>query len=144
MPDLESGTGAVSTSGHSGGRALILVVEKDEEIRELERYFLEGAGFAVEFAEDGDSALEKALSLEPDVVVTEILVPRRDGLSLCRALKAKESGTPPAVLVFSFLAAEDRARDAGADAFLMKPLARRALIDVVETLLRLKREQSDG
>jgi DNA-binding response OmpR family regulator len=134
----------VNGDADSGGRAVILVVEKEPEVRELEKYFLESAGFEVEFAEDGEVALEKVRSLQPDVVITEMLVPKVDGLVLCRSIKGDEVSGNPAVLVFSFLAAEGRAREAGADAFLMKPLARRALIETVEELLRQHRERTDG
>ena len=60
-------------------RALILVVERDPHVKALERYFLEDAGFAVEFADDGQQAIELA-RLQPAIVITEILVPKSDGL----------------------------------------------------------------
>jgi CheY-like chemotaxis protein len=66
-------------------RALILCVERDPHMRELEAYFLDQAGFVVHFAEDGERALELARSLKPAVVITEILVPKLDGLALCPA-----------------------------------------------------------
>ncbi len=69
-------------------RALILVVERNPAVQRLERFFLEQAGYTVEFASDGISALARAQELCPKIVVTEILVPRLDGLSLCRALKS--------------------------------------------------------
>src|SRR5262245_55548943 len=69
-------------------RALILVVERNPAVQRLERFLLEQAGFTVEFANDGEAALLRARELHPEIVVTEILVPRLDGLSLCRALKS--------------------------------------------------------
>ncbi|MDQ6652089.1 MAG: response regulator [Acidobacteriota bacterium] len=69
-------------------RALILVVERNPAVQRLERFLLEQAGYSVEFAGDGIAALERARELRPKIVVTEILVPRLDGLSLCRALKS--------------------------------------------------------
>jgi len=71
----------------SEGRAIILVVERDPHIRELESYFLNEAGFAVDFAADGIVALERARELQPDIIITEVLVPKLDGLALCRAVK---------------------------------------------------------
>lgn len=117
-------------------RALILCVERDPHLRELEEYFLDEAGFAVHFAEDGDGALELARSLKPAIIITEILVPKRDGLALCRELRdcAETRHTP--ILVFSLLAAEARAREAGAAAFLKKPLAEHRLVETVRELLR--------
>ena len=69
--------------------ALILVVERNPVVQRLERYFLEQAGFAVEFANDGLAALARARELRPKILVTEILVPKLDGLSLCRAIKSE-------------------------------------------------------
>ncbi|HVS02625.1 MAG TPA: response regulator [Thermoanaerobaculia bacterium] len=117
------------------GRALILVVEQDPAMRRLERFFLEQAGFTVEFAADGQHGLETARRLRPDIVVAEILVGGMDGLSVCRALKSDPASRSIIVLVFSILAAEARAREAGADAFLRKPLDDVRLVSTVEALL---------
>jgi CheY-like chemotaxis protein len=120
------------------GRAIILVVDRDPHIRELESHFLQEAGFSVVFAKDGESALEQARRTVPDIIITEILVPTLDGLSLCRQLKADPKTRDTAVLVFSILAAAGRARDAGADAFLLKPLAEHTLVDTVRRLLHAR------
>lgn len=114
---------------------LVLVVERDPHIRELEAHFLHEAGYTVEFVSDGRAALEQARQLMPDIIVTEILVPKLDGLTLCRQLKAEPATRGIAILVFSILAASARAREAGADAFLMKPLADQRLISTVKLLM---------
>jgi DNA-binding response OmpR family regulator len=115
--------------------AIVLVVERDPHVRELERFFLDEAGFAPVFATDGLEALDIARQKVPDIVITEILVPKLDGLALCRAIKSDPALRPTAVLIFSILAAHSRAREAGADAFLLKPLAERRLVDTVRELL---------
>ncbi len=124
----------------SSQAALILVIERDPHVRCLERYFLEEAGFTVQFAEDGMSALELARKHRPAIVVTEILVPKLDGLSVCRAIKSDPALGQPRVLVLSILAAEDRAREAGADAYLRKTLDDASLVDSVRTLLERSRK----
>ena len=131
------------TDQPAAGRMLVLVVERDPHIRELEAHFLNDAGFAVEFAVDGPAALKQAQELLPDVVITEILVPKLDGLALCRQLKADARTRGITVLVFSILAASARATEAGADAFLMKPLADHRLVSVVKALVE-KRKLSRG
>ncbi len=123
----------------SEGRAIILVVERDPHIRELESYFLNEAGFAVDFAADGIVALERARELQPDIIITEVLVPKLDGLALCRAVKNDPRLRHIVMLVFSILAVQSRASEAGADAFLMKPLAEKRLVDTVRQLLLLRR-----
>jgi DNA-binding response OmpR family regulator len=136
LPDLPNNP-APSQPGSSDlvRRAVILCVERDPHVRELEAYFLSEAGFEVTFAVDGIEALELARTLRPSIVITEILVPKLDGLALCRRLKADVATSGTAVLVFSLLAAEGRAHDAGADAFLGKPLAAEQLTDTVRRLL---------
>ena len=121
------------------GNALILVVERDPHIRDLESYFLNEAGFAVEFTTDGESALAAAHALRPDIIITEVLVPKLDGLALCRTVKADPELRTTVVLVFSILAVQLRAREAGADAFLLKPLAEKRLVDTVRELLLMRR-----
>jgi DNA-binding response OmpR family regulator len=116
-------------------RAIILVVERDPHVRDLEAFFLNEAGFGVEFAADGQAALEMAHEIKPDIIITEILVPKLDGLALCRSVKNDPALRLTVVLIFSILAAEGRAREAGADAFLMKPLAERRLVSTVRELL---------
>jgi CheY-like chemotaxis protein len=121
------------------GKAIILVVDRDPHVRELEEHFLKEAGYAVVFEEDGEGALAHAQKVHPDIMITEILVPGLDGLAVCRRLKADPQTRDIAVLVFSILTAAARAREAGADAFLLKPLSDRILIDTVQRLLAVRR-----
>ena len=127
------------TGSREGGRAIILVVERDPNIRDLEAYFLNEAGFAVEFAADGAAALEQAQRIRPDIIITEVLVPKMDGLSLCRRIKSDPNLRDTVVLIFSILAVQSRAEEAGADAFLMKPLAEQRLVDTVRQLMNARR-----
>jgi CheY-like chemotaxis protein len=113
------------------------VVERNPVVQRLERFFLEQAGYSVEFASDGIAALAHARELKPRIVVTEVLVPLLDGLSLCRALKSDPETRSIVVLVFSHLHAKDRATEAGADAFLLKPFEEQHLIETVAKLLQL-------
>ena len=80
--------------------------------------------------------------MSPDIIITEILVPKLDGLALCRQLKADPVTHGIAVLVFSILAAGGRAREAGADAFLLKPLAEHRLVETVRQLLEIQTVRS--
>ena len=132
----------MSASNAGGkGKAIILVVDRDPHVRELELHFLQEAGYSVEFADGGNAALEKVREIVPDILVTEILVPALDGLALCRRLKADPLTRDVAVLVFSILSASDRAREAGADAFLRKPLAQHTLVGTVQALLEARSER---
>jgi CheY-like chemotaxis protein len=113
----------------------ILIVERDPHVRALAASFLAGAGHRVEVSSDGQAALAQVRTLMPDLVLCEILVPKLDGLALCRQLKANPETRHILVLVVSILAAGARADDAGADGFLLKPLAQHRLIAMVQGLL---------
>jgi CheY-like chemotaxis protein len=132
----------------ASNRLTILVVERDPHARTLAAQFLMDAGHQVELASDGHEALEQVRAHSPDLVVCEILVPKLDGLALCRQLKANGETRHILVLVVSILAAGARANDAGADGFLLKPLAQHRLIAMVQGLLekrspvRLQQERS--
>ena len=119
---------------------MILVVERNPAVQMLERFLLEQAGYTVEFASDGITALERARELRPKIVVTELLVPKLDGLGLCRALKSDPQTKSMVVLIISHLHAEDRALEAGADAFLVKPIDEELLTETVTRLLELRRK----
>ena len=112
-------------------RPVVLIAERDEQVRALERFFLERAGLAVEFADDGLAALERARLSPPALVVTEILVPKLDGLSLCRRLREDAATAHVPVVVFSILAAGARAAEAGAHAFLRKPIVESTFLATV-------------
>ena len=122
--------------------ALILVVERNPMVQRLERFFLEQAGYSVEFTNDGLTALARAQDLKPAILVTEILVPKLDGLSLCRTIKNDPATREMLVMVFSHLQAEDRALEAGADAFLEKPLNEELLIETLQKLLDIRKRSA--
>jgi CheY-like chemotaxis protein len=134
-PDPNSPGSAAPSRG-----ALILVVERNPVVQRLERYFLEQAGFDVEFATDGLNALARSRELRPRILVTEILVPKLDGLSLCRAIKSTPETKDILVMIFSHLQAEDRATEAGADAFLTKPIDEELLVETVGKLLASQKQ----
>jgi len=115
----------------------ILIAERDRNVRDLEQHFLERAGFGVEFADDGLAALSAARLSLPLLVITEILIPKLDGLQLCRELKRDPTTRDIPVIVFSVLAAEARAKEAGANAFLRKPFVPSVLLGTIQRLAGL-------
>jgi two-component system response regulator MprA len=116
-------------------KPMILIAERDQNVRELQQFFLDGAGYAVEFADDGEAALERARSAPPALLVTEILIPRLDGLALCRRLREDPLTAGVPVIVFSILSAAARAAEAGASAFLRKPLVESVFVAAVNDLV---------
>ena len=117
---------------------MILIAERDRNVRDLEHHFLESVGFSVEFADDGPTALTRARLALPQLVITEILIPKLDGLQLCRELKHDLTTRDIPVIVFSMLSAETRAKEAGANAFLRKPLVPSVLLGTIQRLVALE------
>jgi CheY-like chemotaxis protein len=115
--------------------SVILIAERDQSVRRLQAHFLERAGFTVEFADDGQDALERALLGPPALVITEILLPKLDGLALCRALREDRRTRETPIVVFSILGAAQRAAEAGANAFLRKPLIDSIFVAAVQDLI---------
>ncbi|MDQ3349391.1 MAG: response regulator [Acidobacteriota bacterium] len=104
-------------------------------MRELQRFFLDRGGFGVEFADDGQAALDRARLSPPTLIVTEILIPKIDGLTLCRRLREEPATRDIPVIVFTILAAAARAREAGARAFLRKPLVASTFLATIQNVL---------
>lgn len=116
-------------------RCCILIVECDQVVRDLQQYFLESAGFFVEFAADGDTALETARRERPALIITEILIPNLDGLALCRQLRSDLQTRDIPIVIFSILNAAARAEEAGAQAFLRKPLIESTFLSTIRSLV---------
>jgi class 3 adenylate cyclase/CheY-like chemotaxis protein len=121
--------------------ALILVVDDNEANREILARRLEANGYALAMAADGEEALERARSLLPDLILLDVMMPKLDGLEVCRRLKADKSlPFMPIILVTARGETSDvvAGLDAGGDEYLTKPVDQAALVARVRSILRLK------
>jgi DNA-binding transcriptional MerR regulator len=113
-------------------RLVILLADRDRHTAEFEEFFLRTEGFEVEVALSAEAARESFSQHSPSVAVVELLISGGAGLDLCRFFK--EQGNALIVAV-SVLESRDLAIDAGADAFLLKPLEPLQLVSAVRDLL---------
>ena len=119
--------------------AYVLVAEDDPKQAELVRRYLEHEGHAVVVVADGRAALEEIRSNPPDLMVLDVMMPRVDGLDVCRILR-RDSDLP--VLMLTARTTEDDlllGLDLGADDYMTKPYSPRELAARVRTLLRRTR-----
>ncbi|WP_329124385.1 response regulator transcription factor [Streptomyces sp. NBC_01353] len=116
--------------------AHVLVVDDDPTVAEVVTGYLERAGFAVERAADGPTALTAAAGHRPDLVVLDLMLPGMDGLEVCRELRAR--GPVPVIMLTARSDEEDRVLglEIGADDYVTKPFSPRELVLRVEAVLR--------
>ena len=121
----------------AGDPGLVAVVDDEQSIRETVGFALEREGYRVESFPDGAAAWDVFEQRLPDLVILDILMPRVDGLTLCRRLRARSDSLP-----IIFLTSRDEELDRvlglelGADDYLCKPFSMRELVARVRVLFR--------
>ena len=115
----------------------ILVVDDDRAVRESLRRSLQFNGYQVDLAADGQQAIDAVGAQRPDAMVLDVMMPRLDGLEVCRRLRGTGDDLPILVLTARD-AVSDRVAglDAGADDYLPKPFALEELLARLRALLR--------
>jgi two-component system, OmpR family, phosphate regulon response regulator PhoB len=123
----------------------ILVVEDEPDILEVVLYNLKQAGFEVEAAEDGESALSRARERQPDLVLLDLMLPGIDGLEVCKLLKQDDATRGIPIIMLTARAEEvDRivGFELGADDYVVKPFSPRELILRIRAILRRVKEEA--
>ncbi len=115
----------------------VLVVEDDEQVRRSVERALRFEGYTVSVAGDGEEGLQALAAEPPDVVVLDVMMPRLDGIAVCRLMRARGDRTPVLMLTARHeLSDRVAGLDAGADDYLVKPFALEELLARLRALLR--------
>lgn len=117
----------------------ILVVDDEEEIRSLLCSFLEGQGYQVILASDGNEALDLVETENAQVIILDIKLPGLNGIEVCKRLKAQEkTRSIPVIIITGFGDNKLLALDVGADDFVNKPFDMADLLIRVRSALRIR------
>lgn len=125
----------------------ILVIDDEPDVLLLCRVNLEFAGHEVIDAIDADRGFEAAVEQNPDLVILDIMLPRKDGLTLLRELRSHPTTAEiPIVLLTAKTQGSDQLRgfQAGADEYITKPFSPAVLTNTVETVFRMSPEERSG
>jgi DNA-binding response OmpR family regulator len=122
---------------------LVLLVEDNRSLSEMVGEYLESKGFGVDFASDGVDGLRLASENSYDVVILDLMLPRMDGVEVCRRLRSEAKKATPVLMLTArdTLADKVTGLDAGADDYLVKPFAIQELEARVRALIRRDRRQ---
>lgn len=119
----------------------ILIIDDEEDIRELLKYNLKKEGYLVEVAENGEIGLALMKELKPDLIILDVMMPGMDGIEVCDSIRSTP-GFNQTLICFLTARNEDYSQiaglDAGADDYVAKPVRPKVLISRINALLRRK------
>ncbi len=118
----------------------VLVVEDEPNIVDSLSFLMKQAGFAVQVARDGDTALRVLESQVPDLILLDVMLPRRDGFDVCRAIRANPAWSQVKVIMLTARGRDlDRRKglEIGADDYVTKPFSTREIVERVRVLLEV-------
>jgi two-component system, OmpR family, alkaline phosphatase synthesis response regulator PhoP len=122
-------------------REKILLVDDEPDILEFLKYSLEKANYNVFTASNGEEGVQMARSIQPDLILLDVMMPKMDGMEVCSIIREEKNIEQP-VIAFLTSRAEDYSQiagfEVGADDYITKPIRPRVLISRIEALLRRK------
>ncbi|KUP07818.1 transcriptional regulator [Bacillus coahuilensis m2-6] len=120
----------------------ILVVDDEDRIRRLLRMYLERENYLIDEASDGNEALELALENNYDCILLDIMMPEKDGIEVCQAIREKKQ--PPVIMLTAKGEESNRVQgfEVGTDDYIVKPFSPREVVLRVKALLRRTSTQS--
>ncbi|MEW6252227.1 MAG: response regulator [Planctomycetota bacterium] len=132
----------MSAAAESVAGSKVLIVDDNPQILELLEAYLEPLQLRVRLAADGEAALAAVENDEPDLILLDIMMPKRSGFEVCRLLKEDPRYRDiPIIMVTALNEVGDmeRARECGGDDFLSKPVNKIELLARIQNLLKLRR-----
>jgi len=122
----------------------VLVVDDETEIRQLLCMMLRFVGYQTFEAADGQDALDKVGEHAPDALILDVMMPKMDGIEVCRKLRAEENTANLPIIMLSGKAQEEDVRagiEAGANHYLSKPMVMNDLLDHLQDVISNRNNQ---
>jgi DNA-binding response OmpR family regulator len=140
VPTVEAGTLILESRGSMAESKTILLVDDDPEIIAAMRTFLQQKGYRVLTASDGNAGLAVAERERPDLVIVDMMMPKKSGFLVLEGLKSRRDSAPRVVMITANEGSRHRAyaEMLGVDDYLRKPFAMDKLLESVEHLLTEK------
>ncbi len=116
----------------------ILIVEDEENISIALRYLMKGKGYDVRVARDGEEALTLVETSPPDLMLLDVMLPKRDGYDVCQTIRANPDHQAIKIIMLSAKGRDievEKGLALGADAYLTKPFSTRELVARVQAML---------
>jgi two-component system alkaline phosphatase synthesis response regulator PhoP len=117
----------------------ILIADDEPDILEIVHYNLKQEGYEVYTAKDGDDALAKAKQLRPDLIILDIMMPKKSGVEVCSILRTQPAFKDTLIIFLTALSDESsqiKGLDTGADDYVNKPISTKVLVSRVNALFR--------
>lgn len=125
----------------------ILIVDDEPDILEIITYNLQLHGYEVQTAKDGDQALIKAKEFKPDLIILDIMMPKKNGIEVCKILRSQPEYNDTLIIFLTALSDElshVKGLEFGADDYISKPVSPKIMVSKVNAMFRrvIKPEQS--
>src|SRR5690349_6620661 len=117
----------------------ILIADDEPDILEILSYTLSKEGYQIVTAKDGDDALAKAKLAKPDLIILDIMMPKKNGVEVCELLRAKPAFKDTLIIFLTALSDDSsqvKGLETGADDFISKPVSPKVLLSKVNSLFR--------
>ena len=116
----------------------VLIVDDERNIMISLRHLMSKAGYEVLYAADGEEALALAESAAPDLILLDVMIPKRDGYDVCQSIRAMPALEKTRIIMLTAKGLEvemEKGLALGADAYLTKPFSTKELVATVQSLL---------
>ena len=117
----------------------ILIADDEPDILEILKYNLSNEGYEVITAKDGDEAIEKARRTQPDLIVLDVMMPKKTGVEVCQVLRAQAAFKETLIIFLTAVndeGAQLKGLETGADDYISKPVSPRVLLSRINALFR--------